>query len=333
MTKNNKAGRAGGLARADALSEEKKKEIAEKAAMARWGARVLHKGNFKDELGIDVDCYVLDDRQKTAVISKRGMAQALGFSKRGDRLAGFVNSQNMENHIGRELREKIENPIIFQRSGAAANSSIGDETHGFEAGVLIDLCQAILEAKKDGKLGGTRYEKMVEHAQIMMGASAKNGIKQFVYALAGYNPSAQEVINAFKTYIVEEAKKYEKEFPNELYLQWHRLYELPIPSRGKPWPFKHLTVNHIYYPLAQSNGKIYELVKALKAKDGDRQKKLFQFLNDLGARALRIQLGRVLEMCESSSNKAEYEEKIKKRFGEQRELELVVPDSAISSST
>ena len=67
------------------------------------------------------------------------------------------------------------------------------------------------------------------------------------------------------------------------------------------------------------------MVKALKAKDGDRQKKLFQFLNDLGARALRIQLGRVLEMCESSSSKAEYEEKIKKRFGEQRELELGIP--------
>jgi len=45
------------------------------------------------------------------------------------------------------------------------------------------------------------------------------------------------------------------------------------------------------------------LLKALKAKDGDRAKKLFQFLNDIGARALRIQLGRVLEMAESSPDK------------------------------
>jgi hypothetical protein len=54
---------------------------------------------------------------------------------------------------------------------------------------------------------------------------------------------------------------------------------------------------------ALCNGKILELVRALKAKDGDRQKKLFQFLNELGARALRIQIGRVLEMSESSSDK------------------------------
>ena len=84
--------------------------------------------NFKEQFGIDVDCYVLDDRLKTAAISKRGMAQALGFSKRGDRPSGFVNSQNMEDYIGRELREKIKNPIIFQRSESAV-SSISDEMH------------------------------------------------------------------------------------------------------------------------------------------------------------------------------------------------------------
>lgn len=58
-------------------------------------------------------------------------------------------------------------------------------------------------------------------------------------------------------------------------------------------------VRHIYYPLAKSNGKILELVRALKLNDGDRNKKLFQFLNEVGARALRMQLGRVLEMSES----------------------------------
>lgn len=35
----------------------------------------------------------------------------------------------MEDYIGRELKEKIENPIIFQRHGSAAGSPIGEETH------------------------------------------------------------------------------------------------------------------------------------------------------------------------------------------------------------
>jgi hypothetical protein len=32
------------------------------------------------------------------------------------------------------------------------------------------------------------------------------------YALAGYNPIAEEVIAAFKLYVQEEARDYEKEF-------------------------------------------------------------------------------------------------------------------------
>jgi len=55
-------------------------------------------------------------------------------------------------------------------------------------------------------------------------------------------------------------------------------------------------------------------------KRQDRQKKLFQFLNAIGARALRIQLGRVLEMAESSQNRYVYENKIIERFGGQQEL-------------
>src|SRR6185437_3104238 len=108
---------------------------------------------------------------------------------------------------------------------------------------------------------------MIEQAQIIIGPSAKNGIRQLVYALAGYNPTADEVIAAFKLYVQEEARKYEPEFPNELYMQWHRLYELPVPDRGKPWHFKYLTVQHIYYPLAKRSGKILTLLRALRARE------------------------------------------------------------------
>lgn len=162
-------------------------------------------------------------------------------------------------------------------------------------------------------------------AHIILSASAKAGIRGLVYALAGYNPTTEEVIEAFNLYVQEEAKKYEPEFPNELYVEWYRLYGIPVPDRGKPWHFKYLTVNHIYVPLAQSSGKIYELLKAHKAQGGDRAKKLFQFLNEIGARALRMHLGRVLEMAESSSDRYTYERKIVQRFGGQQELPLFVP--------
>jgi hypothetical protein len=317
----------GGIARREALTKDARKAIAKKGAAARWGTKATHRGNFQDQLGIDVDCYVLDDEKKTAVISQTGMARALGMASRGSVLPRFLANKVMSDAIGIDLREKIENPIKFQWS----NTGIGAgaiTVHGFDSAVLIDLCNAIILS--EDKLG-SRYAAVAKQAHLIVGASARLGIRGLVYALAGYNPSTEEVIAAFKLYVMEEAKKYEPEFPNELYMQWHRLYDLAVPERGKPWTFKFLTVNHVYVPLAKSNGKLLALLRAVKAKGGDRSKKLFQFLNEIGARALRMQLGRILEMAESSPDKATYERKIVDRFGGQKEFDFLALKPATAS--
>lgn len=320
-------GRAkGGVARANALTPEERKEIAKKGAIARWGAPALkatHKGSFKEDFGADVECYVLNDEAKTAVISQRGMAKALGFSEGGDRFLRFINGKVMSKYAGPELLKRIENPFIFQWQSGGPEQQPEIKIHGYDASILIDVCRSIITAESEGSLRETQ-KHLAKQAHVVISASAKAGIQGLVYALSGYDRTKEEVISAFKAYIQEEAKKYEQEFPNELYMQWHRIYQIPVLPRGKSWHFKHLTVNHIYYPLAKSNGRLLELIRALKAKDGDRQKKLFQFLNELGARALRIQLGRVLEMAESSSTREEYDQKILTRFGDQKELDLVI---------
>ena len=118
---------------------------------------------------------MLNDASKTAVISQRGMAQAIGFSRRGSRLTVFVNSQTMDGYIGRDLKDKIEKPLVFQPSTAAAANSVSPgRAHGYDAAILIDLCNSILEAKADGKLKSKRYQRMAEQAQLIISASARN---------------------------------------------------------------------------------------------------------------------------------------------------------------
>jgi hypothetical protein len=82
-----KAGQIGGARRAELLPANRRAEIARKAAAARWGVKASHRGNFQEQLGIDVECYVLEDDNKTAVISQTGMARALGLSSRGNALS------------------------------------------------------------------------------------------------------------------------------------------------------------------------------------------------------------------------------------------------------
>ena len=315
-----KAGIIGGVRRAEILPAERRAEIAKRAAEARWVVHAFRKGNFLKDFGIDIDCYVLDDATKTPVISQRGMGQAIGFSRRGSRLIVFVNSKQMDEFIGRELREKIEKPIVFQPPGAAAASPVTSRANGYDATILIDICKAILAAKAAGKLSGPRYDKMAEQAQIIMNASAKNGIRQLVYALAGYNPTAEEVIAAFKLYVQEEAREYEKEFPDQLYAEWYRLYQLPKPPKNKPWKFKHLTVEHIYEPLAKSSGKVYQLTQAMRTASNERWKKLHQFLSEVGVKALRTQLGQTLGIAQVSDTAEQYEANIKRVFGGQMDL-------------
>jgi P63C domain len=256
------------------------------------------------------------------VISQRGMGKALGLAERGNALPRFLSSNVVVEAVGGEIIEKFKNPIKFQWGSGGAEVP-PTEVHGYDATLLVDLCKAIIAAYEQKKLT-ERYSKVARQAAIILSASAKSGIKGLVWALAGYNPTADEVIHAFKVYVQEEAKKYEPEFPEALYEQWYRLYQIPVhPGRGWPWQFKHLTVRHVYWPLAKSNGKILELLRALKGSD--QKKKLFQFLNSVGARALRIHIGRLLEMTETSANLAEYENKVAARFGGQTELDFAVP--------
>jgi hypothetical protein len=67
--------------------------------------------------------------------------------------------------------------------------------NGFDVTLLIDIANAIIAAEKELP---KRYERIAKQAHIIVGASAKSGIKHLVYALAGYNPTTEEVIAAFK---------------------------------------------------------------------------------------------------------------------------------------
>jgi hypothetical protein len=315
MNKYEPKGRAkGGVEAARSMTKEERLARAQKGAIARWGAKAIKKGNFKEHFGIDVECFVLEDEERTAAISQTGMGAALGLASRGNALPRFISGKGISEYVGAHLMEKLGKPLKFQWSSGGAHPPV--EVNGYDVTLLIDLCHAVIQADADGKLQ-KQQEHVAKQASIIVGASAKAGIKGLVYALAGYRPEIEEVISAFKHYVLEEAKKYEREFPPELYVEWQRLYNIKPPPRGKNWKELHLTLDHVYYPLAKSNGKLLELLRSAKTSNGDRNTKLFSFLNEVGARALRIHLGRILEMAESAPSKEAYEAKIAERFGGQ----------------
>jgi hypothetical protein len=223
----------------------------------------------------------------------------------------------MEHFIGAQLRQKIEQPLRFQWGSGGAQPMV--IVNGFDATLLIDVCKAIAAADAGGKLN-RQQAHVAKQAHIILGASAKAGIKGLVYALAGYDATKQEIIAAFKFYVQAEARDYEKEFPPQLYEEWYRLYDLPKPERNRPWKFMHLTNGHVYKPLARSNGKILELTKKQRQNANARRARLHQFLSEIGVKALRTHLGQLLGVARVSKTQAQYEKFVNQLFGVQYEM-------------
>jgi len=244
-----------------------------------------------------------------------GLGQSSGAS-----LPRFVKGEKIAPYVGGELGEKLTQPLVFQWL-APVSKAPPTPTHGYDVTILIDICKAILAADHAGALL-KRQKHIVTQAQIIVNASAKAGIKGLVYALAGYDATKQEVVAAFKFFVREEAREYEKEFPDQLYSEWYRLYKLPRPEKNKPWKFKHLTVDQVYQPLARSNGKILDLAREQRAAGAAPHSKLHQFLSEIGVKALRTHLGQLLGIAQISSTQAEYEKHVQKIFGRQQRLDL-----------
>ncbi len=303
----------GGISRSESLTSEQRKIIAKKAARARWKDKPLkatHMGNFKDEFGIDAECYVLSDEAKTAVVTKSGLAQLLSIGTFARDVDKLLSAGYMKEFGGPNLMLKIENPFNFQFSGQSKNIN---NAHGFDIDVIVDIGKALIEAKNAGVLPQSRISA-ADAAQKLINASAKAGIKGLVYALAGYRPEVQEVIDAFKAFVREEARQYEREFPDELYEEWYRLYGLNRPEKGRPIRFGQLTNMQIYVPLAKSKGKILDQIRASRDENGKQSDKLHLFLSEIGVKALRQHIGKLLGVAAMSENKEEYEKGIEKVF-------------------
>jgi len=144
--------------------------------------------SFKETFGIDVDCYVLDDPQKTALSASAGWVKHSDYLAPATLLRVPFHEGDVEyrrSGIDREIRKSVK----FQY-GTAEQKHLLRLFMGTMR-LLIDVSNAIIAAESDGVLP-ERYAKVAKQAHIILGASAKNGIKQLVYALAGYNPAPKK---------------------------------------------------------------------------------------------------------------------------------------------
>src|SRR5258708_9477427 len=185
----NTTGRAkGGVARFKSLTQEQRREFAQKGAAARWavvesetetGLPVAKYGAPGKPLRlahIEIPCYVLSDG--TRVLVQRGLQGGLGLSegggKRGARkIVGFLESLAGKGIDISDLIARDNNPIRFIPPHG------GNPADGYEATILPDLCDVLIEAGRRVVLRA-RSAHLAERAALLQHPFAPLGIMALV---------------------------------------------------------------------------------------------------------------------------------------------------------
>jgi hypothetical protein len=295
-------GLKGGRARANSLSPERRKEIAQKAIKTRWdkhraGADPVipnathgspdHPLKIGD---IEIPCYVLEDGRR--VITHSGMISSLGMSKgggsnpsAGDRLARFATGKLLEPFATKDLRAGTE-PIHFRMPN-------GILAYGYEATVLADLCETVLSARQAGALQKQQLH-IAQQCEILVRGFARVGIIALVDEATGYQyyrarKALEEILEEF---ISKELVKWASLFPDEFYQQVFRIrkWRYNPASTKRPIHMAKLTIDLVYERLAP--GVLQELRKLTPRNEkGQLKHKLFQRLTeDVGHPRLREHL-------------------------------------------
>lgn len=285
-----RGGRArGGIARAHALSQEQRSDIARKAATARWTTQVpqaLRDGVL--EIGdARIECAVLPDG--TRVLSERAITKGFGGKRGGAHwrrkkagdigadLPVFLSAKNISSNLPNDLIKALTRPILYRSAKGA-----GRLGHGYEATLLPAICNALVALHKDKKLHPSQ-EPIAERAALLASGLAGVGIVALVDEATGYQEirPKDELRRLLEAYVSAEFLPWTKRFPDEFYKELFRLRDWTYDplSVKRPKLVGYLTENIVYRRLP--DGVLQEL-KRLNPKDdaGRRRHKHHQFLTD-----------------------------------------------------
>lgn len=297
----------GGVARAKALSPEARKEIAKKAAAARWDDTlpIATHGTHDHPLkigDIEIPCYVLGDGRR--VLIQNGMLTGLDMSQgtagrgEGDRLAKFLSGKSINPYVNKNLYDMIKTPIKFK-------TPAGSTAYGYEATILADICDSVLEARKSGELN-YQSEHIAARCEILVRGFARVGIIALVDEATGYQTAraTDALAQILEAFIAKELQPWLKTFPSDFYQEMFRLRDLPFPATSvkRPQYFGVLTNNIVYDRLAP--GVREELQKNIPRNEAGRPTvKYFQKLTqNTGYPKLREHLGSIVTLMKLSEN-------------------------------
>jgi P63C domain len=319
-------GRAkGGLARAKSLGSERRKEIAAKAAKARWEAKgdehlpLAEYGSPERPLRLldaDIPCYVLSDG--TRVLTQQGFLLALGRARTAkggtgasggvDNLPAFLAANN--------LKPLISNEIIASTRAIEFRLPSGGKAFGYAAELLPKVCNVYLQARDKGVLMPSQ-RRAAEQADMLVRGLAETGIVALVDEATGYQQvRARDALQAYlEKFLRKELAAWVQRFPDDFFKEMYRLKRWSwTGSSRRPGVVSHYIKDLVYERLGPG------IVQELERKNptdgkGRRKSKHHQWLTeDIGHPALAQHLYALIGFMRAEDNWDEFKARFSRAY-------------------
>ncbi len=319
----------GGKARASVLTSEERKEIARNAVKTRWAKA---KGVPVEEIGqvssvakvpeeitpstpsipisqfpgtltmgtIDFSCHVLDNRKR--VIVQTAVVKALTGTASGD-LKSYLSAPEISKYLN--LEDVAKRTIDFKIPGNPRQAK------GYEATLLVEICDAYLKAREKGDLT-TKQFRLAKQAEIIIRASAKVGIIALIDEATGYQKIRAENALRLKlqAFIAEDMQEWAKQFPDAFFFELARLENIHYSPRNRPLRWGKYIMAFVYRAIDK------DVAKELKSRTPNphRGQNLHQWLQTYGKEQLTAQIYQVLGIMKTCKNMEEFRNKFKAVF-------------------
>jgi len=329
----------GGAARAKNLSPERRKEIGQAAAAARWKPPTHIADMTPPELedvdetieptpelpiaqwrgmlnlvGVDVPCYVLDDGQK--IIGRTSATEVLSGIKGGGALEQYIGAKALSPFINKDL--VLERLVPFRLLEV---EGLDRAVKGLPAELMIEVCQgfvAALQASFDTHSPHPRItdrqREIAIKASMFLSACAKVGLEALIDEATGYQyERAEDALQVkLRAFIADELRAWEKTFPDELWLEFGRLTGWVTPLRSRPKWWGKLVIEMVYDTL---DPDVAEYLKTNKPAPGVRWHR--QLTENFGVRQLVSRCYEIVGMSKPCSNMRELRDKVAHHYGKE----------------
>ncbi len=315
----------GGQARAIRLSAEERRKIASAGAQARWAKADPSRQNLPRAVcgsqdapvrigDTDIPCYVLED--ETRVLTVGGVSGGIGLARGGSMIAGmnrlelFISRNRINPYVTSNLADRIHSPIIFI-------TPAGNKAYGYNAEILVELCEIVLKARQDGVLQ-TQQLRIAHQCEVLMRGLARLGIIGLVDEATGYQyfRARNALEKILDKWLKKELQPWRRQFPNDYYQRIFELNGWPYDpdSLAKPGIIGHWTNDIVYDRLGPGIREQLHEYSGRNAK-GRLRHQLHRYLTTThGIPELQSHLSAVVALMKAAKNWEQFKELLQRVF-------------------